>query len=956
VVALENYPATFSAIVTGAPPITLQWERSDGQGGFTNVPGANSSAYILPSVTPADNSAQFRLFAQNANNSVYSDIVTLTVITDVIPPYVVGVRDPGTFTNLIVSFSERIRITDYLNFQLFGDDNVYIGPGMYLDSTGTNVVLEITPMTLDASYTLLIEAIQDLAATPNTIETTNLTVYAPVLSCGYIRGNYYFLPAGIGNTVDTLTSNTNYPANVNVTRYYTNFNSQAGFGDNYGLRLWGFFVPPTNGNYTFYVRSDDYSQVWLSPNEDPLSKQLIAVQNGANVEYTNTAGGTPRFSTIAGLVAGQRYYMEALLKEGTGGDYITVVAKAEGEPWPVSTNAATVNPIPAAWFCSYADRNGVSIVITNEPQDATVLEVRPVSFTVGADINPADRRALARYQWQKNGVDIPGATGTSYALAAAAFSDNGAAIRCLITVPGLTVTSRVATLTVQQDNEPPRLLSAGSLNGWQIGLVFDERIDPEAAIEVVNYNINDFAVGVQSARLRADGQTVILTLDAPVGPGYTVKALYMRDLSPQANQADELVYTGGTVVRGTWTSHDVGVPGDPIFLGSAFAGTNTSRVEVQAGGTDIWNTSDGLHYVYESVTGDFDARVRVESLSYVDPSTKCGLIVRETTNANSRHVAMLVMPPAPGRNLNVLQWRTDTGGGCASRHLENTPTAPTNRPAWPNAWLRLQRSGAIFTGSFSANGTDWIELGTYTNAAFAGAQVLGLGATAHNNTSTNNYTTAVFSDYQLRQPDADLAIAKTASASLLPVNNNLTYLLTVTNKAGEAANGVTVVDTLPAGVTYLVAATSQGSCAQAAGVVTCNLGTLPVGGTAVISITVRANTAGVQQNSASVSSFGAELTPADNVATASTTVYSQPAVLTSSLVYSPTGGVGGGASFTGAFQSLNGLTYIVEYKDDLSAATWTFLDSIPGDGSVMTFTDPGPLPPARFYQVRIQVP
>jgi hypothetical protein len=209
--------------------------------------------------------------------------------------------------------------------------------------------------------------------------------------------------------------------------------------------MWGWFVPPTNGNYTFYIRSDDHSRLYVSSNDDPANKVIVAIQNGANVEYTNTAGGTPRFGTVQNLVAGQRYYMEALLREGTGGDYVTVVAKAEGEPWPDSTVPATVNPIPGDWFCSYADPNGVFITITNQPQSSTSQPPAAASFTVGADIRPVSYRASVRYQWQKDGVNIPGATGATYTIAATTAADRGS-YQCVITVPTLSVTSQAATL------------------------------------------------------------------------------------------------------------------------------------------------------------------------------------------------------------------------------------------------------------------------------------------------------------------------------------------------------------------------------------------------------------------------------------------------------------------------------------------------------------------------------
>ena len=69
-----------------------------------------------------------------------------------------------------------------------------------------------------------------------------------------------------------------------------------------------------------------------------------------------------------------------------------------------------------------------------------------------------------------------------------------------------------------------------------------------------------------------------------------------------------------------------------------------------------------------------------------------------------------------------------------------------------------------------------------------------------------------------------------------------------------------------------------------------------------------------------------------------------------------TGGTGGGPSFSGAISTAAGLTYIVEYKDNLTDENWSPLTLIEGDGTVKPFTDAGPLPPNRFYRTRIYVP
>jgi hypothetical protein len=57
-------------------------------------------------------------------------------------------------------------------------------------------------------------------------------------------------------------------------------------------------------------------------------------------------------------------------------------------------------------------------------------------------------------------------------------------------------------------------------------------------------------------------------------------------------------------------------------------------------------------------------------------------------------------------------------------------------------------------------------------------------------------------------------------------------------------------------------------------------------------------------------------------------------------------------NFNFSFATSNGVTYIVEYKDDLDQADWVTLQTIPGDGTIVTITNPISEAPQRFFQVR----
>lgn len=138
-------------------------------------------------------------------------------------------------------------------------------------------------------------------------------------------------------------------------------------------------------------------------------------------------------------------------------------------------------------------------------------------------------------------------------------------------------------------------------------------------------------------------------------------------------------------------------------------------------------------------------------------------------------------------------------------------------------------------------------------------------------------TTPVLSDIRIQSASrpVDLSISKTASADAVLIGEPLTYVMQVSNpSASLGATGVVVTDTLPAGVTFISATSSQGSCTHAAGVVTCDLGAIGAGSGATVTIGVRPDTKGAKINTASVRSNEPDVDPANNSAAATSTVVS----------------------------------------------------------------------------------
>ncbi|MCC6931569.1 MAG: DUF11 domain-containing protein [Gemmatimonadaceae bacterium] len=148
----------------------------------------------------------------------------------------------------------------------------------------------------------------------------------------------------------------------------------------------------------------------------------------------------------------------------------------------------------------------------------------------------------------------------------------------------------------------------------------------------------------------------------------------------------------------------------------------------------------------------------------------------------------------------------------------------------------------------------------------------------------------------------DLAIAKSAT-SALTVGANATYSLTVSNVSSTATTGtITVSDVLPAGLTFVSAAGTGWSCANAAGTVSCTTPGPLAGAASLPSITLTVAVAAAAlpsvSNTASVSTPG-DVNSANNSATVNTAVSPAPVVdlaITKSHVGTPS--VGGSQLFT----------------------------------------------------------
>jgi endoglucanase Acf2/chitodextrinase len=167
----------------------------------------------------------------------------------------------------------------------------------------------------------------------------------------------------------------------------------------------------------------------------------------------------------------------------------------------------------------------------------------------------------------------------------------------------------------------------------------------------------------------------------------------------------------GSTLPAGWTAQDVGspLPGSSSFGDGVFT--------TQANGSDIWGTQDSFHFVHQTLTGDGQVTARVTSLQATDPWAKAGVMMRATLGANSANAFTAVTAA------NGTAFQRRTSAGASSSHTGGPAgTAPH--------WVRLVRSGNLFSGYVSSNGSQWTLVGTQSIAMPATVYV-GLAHTSH---------------------------------------------------------------------------------------------------------------------------------------------------------------------------------------------------------------------------------
>jgi hypothetical protein len=205
------------------------------------------------------------------------------------------------------------------------------------------------------SYTAEVRNALDDSVITVTSEAASLAVEADGLVHGRLRvETFRDIP---GTRLTALTNHARFPHQPDHQSWVTLFESASNVGDNYGVRLSGYLVPPRSGDYRFFISADDESALFLSSDERPEAKRLIAREPSWNRDRLwQATHGRPRRENVSApirLEAGARYYVEALMKEGDGSDNLAVTWQMPGDPEPENHALPIIGEflaVPTTWL------------------------------------------------------------------------------------------------------------------------------------------------------------------------------------------------------------------------------------------------------------------------------------------------------------------------------------------------------------------------------------------------------------------------------------------------------------------------------------------------------------------------------------------------------------------------------------------------------------------------------
>lgn len=410
--------------------------------------------------------------------------------------------------HLDLIFSEPLNASPAITLSNYSMTGGVAFASVAISRSNTKITLTTNqPVVANTSYTLTMNNLTTASVNPLPVsQQLSFTYQTPT---GSILLQFWANLDG-GNSVSDLTNpalNPNYPNNPTSTNYLTSFEAPFSTGQiDYGERIIGYVYPPTTGSYVFWIASDDNSQLLLSTDASPNNAAVIA-SVGSYTNYRQWNTYSSQQSAPMSLMAGQRYFIEALQKQGVGGDSLSVAWQPPGTTFN-TTNGA---PIPGQYLAPFGGNMDLSPPTAPAKLRATI-----------AGGNTQISLAWSPVVDLTSGIDHYVIYRDSQAFATSAtpsFLDSSgisSLLRHTYQVAAVNYDGVQGSLSSAMSVAPSGVAAISTPSTTSFNVVFTEPVTAASAQTIANYQIG--GVTVSSAVLQSDGVTVTLST-SPLGAG-----------------------------------------------------------------------------------------------------------------------------------------------------------------------------------------------------------------------------------------------------------------------------------------------------------------------------------------------------------------------------------------------------------------------------------------------------
>ncbi len=340
---------------------------------------------------------------------------------DTTDPTLVAVTTDCSRTTIVLEFSERLdaaSASDPANYSISPELEI-----MSVEFKKDTVTLTTAQQEVASSYIVKASNVADQSKNTVPDDSTG-TIYTCVeITEGVLRfAAWNDIP---GTPVTALFDDGRYPDNPDVEGPVFSINSRDIYpgneNNNFGAVMEGWLTPAESGDYDFFLRSDDGSELWISTDDSPSNLVFQAEELDCCDPFEEVGSDATTFAPVS-LEAGEKYFIQVLYKEGGGGDFAQVAWRLDGDDTP----AADLQPIPGQFLSSavplLAPAEGSFVTQVPAPGAANVLPSTSISASYRSNAFEwtADNTSLAI-----NGETVEAAFASEGGVASLSYTPDG---------------------------------------------------------------------------------------------------------------------------------------------------------------------------------------------------------------------------------------------------------------------------------------------------------------------------------------------------------------------------------------------------------------------------------------------------------------------------------------------------------------------------------------------------